>query len=147
MVLGMLIGPWGFGFISHAHFVYELSSAGIVFLLFLLGLELRLNKLFSMLKGAVLVTFVSSAVFGAVGCLVASLFEFSLKDSILVGITMMFSSTIISVKLLPTPKLYHQSVGKMMVSVLLLQDFIAIFILLWLELYGLGKVGNNFYSC
>lgn len=143
MILGILIGPWGLKFVSQTSYIYELSGVGIVFLLFLLGLELQLSKLFSMLKGAVFVTFVSSAIFGLVGFCVAAAFSFGLIDSILIGITMMFSSTIISIKLLPSPKLYHQSVGKMMVSVLLLQDFIAILVLFWLDLWGAGKIDDN----
>jgi Kef-type K+ transport system membrane component KefB len=143
MILGILIGPWGVKLISQTHFIHELSGIGIVFLLFLLGLELQLTKLFSMLRGAVFVAFVSCAIFGVVGSGVAAVFGFSWIDSILVGITMMFSSTIISIKLLPSPKLYHQSVGKMMVSVLLLQDFIAILVLFWLDLWGAGKIDNN----
>ena len=50
---------------------------------------------------------------------------------------MMFSSTIIALKLLPTSALHHQRMGELIVSILLLQDMLAIFILLALE--GLGN--------
>ena len=45
----------------------------------------------------------------------------------------MFSSTIIGLKLLPTTALHHRHVGQVMISILLLQDIIAICILLFLE--------------
>jgi Kef-type K+ transport system membrane component KefB len=46
---------------------------------------------------------------------------------------MMFSSTIIGLKLLPTTALHHRHVGQVMISILLLQDIIAIGMLLLLE--------------
>ncbi len=46
---------------------------------------------------------------------------------------MMFSSTIIGLKLLPTTALHHRHVGEIIISVLLLQDILAIAILLTLE--------------
>lgn len=45
---------------------------------------------------------------------------------------MMFSSTIIGIKLLPTTALHHRHSGELMVGMLLMQDFLAIFVLLLL---------------
>jgi Kef-type K+ transport system membrane component KefB len=52
---------------------------------------------------------------------------------------MMFSSTIIGLKLLPTTALHHRHVGQVMISILLLQDIFAIGILLFLE--GFSQTG------
>jgi len=49
---------------------------------------------------------------------------------------MMFSSTIIALKLLPTSALHHQRMGELIVSILLLQDMLAIAVLLGLESLG-----------
>ncbi len=51
----------------------------------------------------------------------------------------MFSSTIIGIKLLPTTVLHHRHMGEMMVSLLLIQDLIAIFVLLVLLSGDLGE--------
>jgi Kef-type K+ transport system membrane component KefB len=53
-----------------------------------------------------------------------------------IGIAAMFSSTIIGIKLLPTTILHHQHTGELVISVLLLQDLIAIAALLTLEIIG-----------
>jgi len=53
---------------------------------------------------------------------------------------MMFCSTIIALKVLPTSALHHQRMGELIVSVLLLQDMIAIVVLLGLE--GIGNENN-----
>jgi Kef-type K+ transport system membrane component KefB len=54
-------------------------------------------------------------------------------ESAIIGAAMMFSSTIIGIKLLPTTILHHQHTGEVMISILLLQDMIAILVLLVLR--------------
>ncbi len=89
-----------------------------------------------MLGEAFGVTLISSAVFCALGFAVASLWGLPWAEALLVGACMMFSSTIIGLKLLPTTSLHHQHKGQMMISVLLLQDLIAIVVLLIVHGYG-----------
>ena len=136
IAVGVLTGPWGFNWISNPALIADISNIGILFLLFLLGLNLELAELKKMLRQAVLVTVVSSLAFAAVGFGVAMLFSFSVIDSVLAGIIMMFSSTIIALKLLPTSALHHQRMGELIVSVLLLQDMIAITVMIILQSIG-----------
>jgi Kef-type K+ transport system membrane component KefB len=114
----------------------EAAHIGIIFLLFLLGLDLQPQELLHRVRASVLVTLVSSAAFAALGFLVAYGFGFSARESLLAGAAMMFSSTIIGVKLLPTTALHHQRAGEIIISILLLQDLLAIVVLLFLEGYG-----------
>ena len=58
---------------------------------------------------------------------------------------MMFSSTIIGIKLLPTTVLHHRHTGEVIISLLLIQDLIAIIVLLvltggFLEFSGMSKI-------
>lgn len=140
IALGALLGPWSLDMISNPALIADISSVGILFLLFLLGLSLELKDLEKLFKEAVWVTAASSAVFAVIGFLIAAAFGFNLIDSLLIGATMMFSSTIIALKLLPTSALHHQRMGELIVSVLLLQDMLAILVLLTLE--GLGNTNN-----
>jgi Kef-type K+ transport system membrane component KefB len=59
-------------------------------------------------------------------------FGFNITEAWIVGLAMMFSSTIIGIKLLPTTVLHHKHTGELMIGLLLLQDVIAIFVLLFL---------------
>jgi len=140
IALGLAVGPWGIGLIADPSEVAEIASVGIIFLLFLLGLNLELRELISLLREATLVTLLSSLSFSALGFGIAWLFGFGLADSLLTGAAMAFSSTIIGLKLLPTSALHHQRMGEIIVSILLLQDMLAITVLLLLE--GLSKGGN-----
>lgn len=139
ILLGGLVGPWGFKLVNDAAIIQEIGHIGIIFLLFLLGLNLQPAQLVRMLREAIMVTVISSLVFGMAGLLTGLAFGYSHFESLIIGSVMMFSSTIIGLKLLPTTALHHRHVGQVMISILLLQDILAIGILLFLE--GLSHTG------
>lgn len=128
--LGALIGPYCLGWVQDVHLLSEISEIGIIFLLFLLGLDLQPQSLMAALKKVTVVTLISSFSFAAVGYVIAYLFGYTIIESLIIGSAMMFSSTIISIKLLPTTILHHRHIGEMMIGLLLMQDFLAIFVLL-----------------
>lgn len=137
IILGVLIGPWGFKLIADPVVLKDIGDIGIIFLLFLLGLNLQPQNLFKLLKEATVITIVSSLAFGLVGYAVALLANFSSLDALVIGTCMMFSSTIIGLKLLPTTVMHHQRIGEIVISILLFQDILAIFTLLLL--HGAGS--------
>lgn len=137
IALGALLGPWALNLISDPAVIADISNIGIIFLLFLLGLNLEPAELKKLFRESFIVTAVSCLVFAVAGFCVALLFGFDSSDSLLIGATMMFSSTIIALKLLPTSALHHQRMGELIVSILLLQDMLAI--LLMLLLHGFGN--------
>ncbi len=141
IVLGTLIGPYGFKLIANASAIEEMAQIGIMFLLFLLGLDLSPQRLLQMLRKATLITLGTSLVFAALGLGVALSFGYSPGESLLVGAAMTFSSTIIGLKLLPTRTLHHQHTGEVIISILLLQDLLAIAVLLLID--GLGERGSS----
>ena len=140
ILLGILFGPWGLRLIDNVGMLRTVSDVGIIFLLFLLGLSLPPQKLITMFREIKWVGLISSVVFAAIGYLVAYFFDYSWMECLVVGSAMMFSSTIIGIKLLPTTILHHQHTGEVMISVLLLQDLIAIAVLFLL--HGTGREGR-----
>ena len=50
--LGLLIGPWGINLIADASLIQDIANVGIIFLLFLLGLNLHPQDLFRMVGGS-----------------------------------------------------------------------------------------------
>ena len=131
--IGGLLGPFGLGYISDPALLTDIAEFGIIFLLFLLGLDMQPSKLFHTLKKTFLVTLASSIVFVLLGYSTGLLFNFSNVESLVIGFAMIFSSTIIGIKLLPTTVLHQKHMGELMVGILLLQDFIAIFLLVFLD--------------
>ena len=130
IALGVVLGPWGVAWVQDTELIKDISNIGIIFLLFLLGLNLSPQKLIELLKQTTIVTVLTSAVFAAVGWAFGMLAGFSTVHSLIIGVSCMFSSTIIGLKLLPTTVLHHRHTGEVIVSVLLLQDLIAIVVLL-----------------
>ena len=139
IVLGALIGPYGLGYVTDLDLLSDIAHFGIIFLLFLLGLDMQPQALLATLKKASWVAIISSFAFAAIGFSIAWLFKFSLTESLVIGAAMMFSSTIIGIKLLPTTVLHHRHMGEMMIGLLLIQDVIAILILLILLSGDLGE--------
>ena len=139
IILGILLGPWGLSLVNDPDLVKDISHIGIIFLLYLLGLDLLPQQLWKMLGEALEITLASSIVFLITGFCIAWLFKYPVLDSVLIGTVMMFSSTIIGLKLLPTTTLHHRHTGQIIISVLLIQDLVAIIILLLLQGYGKGE--------
>ena len=140
ILLGIIAGPWGLGLVTDPQLIREIAHVGIIFLLFLLGLNLEPQELIRLLRETTMVTLASSLLFAILGIGIALGFGFQVQEAVLVGAALMFSSTIIGLKLLPTTALHHQHTGEIMISVLLLQDFLAIVVLLILQ--GYAKSGN-----
>ncbi len=126
IALGAIVGPYALGWIENADMLSGMSTIGIIFLLFLLGLDMQPMALLSVLRSATLAGLLSSLAFFIIGYVSAWIFDFSQLDSVIIGLAMMFSSTIIGLKLLPTTVLHHKHVGELMVGLLLIQDMIAI---------------------
>lgn len=140
ILLGALLGPSGLGFVTDPELVRSISEFGIIFLLFLLGLNLQPQELLRMVSKTTQVTVFSSLAFMLAGVLVSLAWGFSVVESLLVGAAATFSSTIVGLKLLPTTMLHHQRTGEVIISILLLQDLIAIVLLLVVQGSGQGGV-------
>jgi len=130
IVLGALLGPSALGLVTDPDLIRSISEFGIMFLLFLLGLNLQPQELVRMVRKTTQVTLLSSLAFFATGFAVSMAFGFTTMEALLVGGAATFSSTIIGLKLLPTTMLHHQRTGEVIISILLLQDLLAIVLLL-----------------
>jgi Kef-type K+ transport system membrane component KefB len=132
IALGACIGPYGLSLVTDLGLLSDIGHVGIIFLLFLLGLDMQPQALLATLRKSTLVALFSSLLFLIMGYAVARLHGFSNMDALITGAAMMFSSTIIGIKLLPTTVLHHRRSGELMVGLLLLQDLLAIIVLMLL---------------
>ena len=141
IALGACIGPYGLSLVPDLKLLSDIGHIGIIFLLFLLGLDMQPRALFATLRNATVVMMASSALFLVAGYAVALPFLPTRLDALVVGAAMMFSSTIIGIKLLPTTVLHHRHTGELMVGMLLLQDLLAIIVLMLLMGGDAGGAG------
>ena len=140
IALGCLVGPHGFALVTDDRILAEIGEIGIIFLLFLVGLDLPPTKLKDMIGESVLTALASTVVFFGIGFGVMTLFGFTLVEAAITGTACVFSSTILGIKLLPTTVLHHRHIGEIVISLLLIQDLIAIVALLVLD--GLDAQGG-----
>lgn len=137
----MLAGPWGIGLFEDPRHIEHISHLGIILLMFLIGLNLHPQKLTALLKRSTPVTLATCLIFSVPAMLITRLFHFSWPESLIVGLSLMFSSTVVCVKLVPTSSLHHKHIGEIIISILLLQDIIAVGLILFLQ----NGTGTNIY--
>ena len=136
ILCGILVATWGGGWVQHATLIEDMSHLGITLLLFLAGLCLHPQKLIRLFKKTALVTLAGSVSSFALAFLFALVWGFPVIDSLCIGLALMFSSTILVVKLLPTTKLHHEKMGAMCIGVLILQDLLAVAVLAFVRCFG-----------
>ena len=136
IAIGCIFGPHGLALVADAELLAEIAEIGIVFLLFLVGLDLQPGKLKNVAAKSSLVALVSSVVFFALGFGLMAAFGHGWTEAAVAGMAVTFSSTILGIKLLPATVLHHRHIGELVIGLLLIQDLIAIIALLFLSAYG-----------
>ncbi len=141
---GVLIGPFGFGLVNDISTIYVIANIGIMLMLFLVGLEMNPDRL----KDLGLVAFavgIGQVVFtGLIGYGLATLFGFSLVQTIYLTVALTFSSTVIAVKIIYDKRDNNALYGQVAIGVLLVQDLIAILALLALTGFTAGSFSFDF---
>ncbi len=136
---GVIIGPWGAGWIKQAEFIETISHIGVTLLLFLAGLCLHPQKLIKLFQRTILVTLGNCIVSFVAALSFARLFGFAKLDALCIALALMFSSTILVVKLLPTTRLHQQRMGAICIGVLIMEDLLAVIALAFIRCLSLPR--------
>jgi Kef-type K+ transport system membrane component KefB len=133
-ILGYVLGgvalgaPLGLGLVADAASIELISEIGLIFLLFIIGLEIQLPELARLGKSTLVVGLVQFV--GCVGLGMALFGKLGLHtgrfDLLYLGVCAALSSTLIVVKLLHDKAELHTAAGRLTIGVLLLQDLFAI---------------------
>jgi len=126
ILAGILFGPWGLKQVTEIEFINEVSDIGITLLLFLAGLSLHPTKLLELFGKTFILTLLTSLIFASVSGGILYAFGFTAMEAVITGVAMMFSSTILVVKLMPTITLHQKHMGAMAIAVLIMQDIFAV---------------------
>lgn len=115
------------------------SDLGIMFLLFLVGLEINYTSLRLVGKASLTVGLAQVFFTAIIGYGITLFLGFSAIESLYIAVALTFSSTVIIVKILTEKRDLNSLYGKISVGALLVQDVIAIFILVGLSSIGTGE--------
>lgn len=142
LISGMIVGPFGMGLVNDQHTIELLGEFGIIFLLFLIGVEMKPSKLWNYRKWVFglggLQVLSLSIIFGTLSLLLG----FSIEASILLGLSLSLSSTAIDLQILNESKDIETSYGQKAFSMLLFQDIMAIPILALIPILASGSSSN-----
>ena len=137
MVAGLVLGPMT-GLVEVSEAVAMLSELGVAFLLFLVGLELSVDRVrevggVALVAGTLQVLLTFTGGFG-----LALLLGFSLVASVVIGLAVTFSSTAVVVKLLAERRELATRSGRITIGILLVQDIVVV-----VSLTLLGALGGE----
>ncbi len=140
---GILVGPL-FLDILHTEATWQIfAEIGIAFLLFLVGLHLN-PKIIKEVGKISLVTGIGQIIFTSlIGYLICLALGFPHLTALYIAIALTFSSTIIIMKLLSDKESLDKLYGKISVGFLLIQDLIAIIVLIFISSFASGEGSLN----
>ena len=133
-VAGTIIGSNGLNLVESSVIIQNLGEFGVVFLLFLIGIELTFERLIAMRLhvfgfGTLQVIVTTLAIW-----YISSKFGIDSKGSIIIGGALALSSTAIVLQVLQEKGYQSTQVGRLSIAVLLLQDFAVVPLIVLLPL-------------
>ncbi len=122
LAAGAIIGPWGFGFISQVEEIRHIAEFGVVFLLFIIGIELNFTRLLAMKRMVLGLGLAQLVLTGAILAGLALLFGMPRDIAIIIGFGFALSSTAFGLQTLAEKNEMGSVAGRTSFSILLLQD-------------------------
>src|SRR5437763_8679571 len=144
LLAGIAIGPWGFKLIHETQAIHSFAELGVVFLLFVIGLELEPRRLWSMrtrLVGLGLSQVVGSIVAVAAAALAGGI---ELRGAVVAGMALSLSSTALALQPLTERGALGTQGGQATFAILLFQDLAVIPMLAVLPLLGTSGGWSGF---
>jgi monovalent cation:proton antiporter-2 (CPA2) family protein len=138
LIAGVAIGPWGLRLITGAQTVLQFSEFGVVLLMFLIGLELNVERVWALRRSIFGLGSVQVAVTIALVALIALALGQPLVVGVVAGMAIAMSSTAIGLASLSEKNLLATPGGQASFAVLLFQDLAVIPLLL-----VLGEMGGE----
>jgi Kef-type K+ transport system membrane component KefB/voltage-gated potassium channel Kch len=133
LVAGFFIGPFGMGWVKSQESISIISELGLIFMLFMIGLEIDLKKIIR--AGPVILFAAGGQLLG--GCILGILFFVGMGlslgggsfDALYLCVACALSSTVIIVKVLYEKRELDTLPGRITLGILVLQDIFAILFL------------------
>jgi len=126
LAAGIAIGPAVLGLISDPEHILHFAELGVVFLLFIVGLELQPSRLWVLRKMVFGLGSAQVAITAVVIALVATLFGPDLRTAIIIGLILSLSSTAFVLQMLAEQKQLATAYGRASFAILLFQDLAVI---------------------
>ncbi|MEI9885106.1 MAG: cation:proton antiporter [Rhizomicrobium sp.] len=130
IVVGVVLGPTGFGLIAHSGAIQTLADLGVLMLLFILGMELRLASFRRLLPLALGIVLAEIAVFTGFTTALAQLAHGETSSAVVIGFMLAISSTALAIKMMEDADEAKTRAGKLTIAILVAQDLAVVPLLL-----------------
>jgi Kef-type K+ transport system membrane component KefB len=145
ILTGLLVGPAAFNLV-HLNTFNSFASIGIALLLFIIGLGMNVSVIKKLGSTILTATSVELLSVGVIGFLVSTALGFNHLESLIIGLCLFFSSTIIIVKILTDKKEQSRLHGQIAIGIVLLDDVVATIALLFVTAakdhgFGFAQLG------
>ena len=138
LVAGAVIGPTGLGVIKDLDTTSAIAEFGIVFLLFMIGLEMSFDRLKAMRKKVFGIGTAQVVVTGGLLLAMAMAMGQSLNAAIIIGGGLALSSTALVLQVLQQQKELASQTGRLALAILILQDLAVLPLLVLVPAMALG---------
>ncbi len=122
LIAGAIVGPWGFSLISAVEDIRHIAEFGVIFLLFLIGIELKPSRLWRMRRLVFGLGSLQVMITGLLITTVAYFLGVEVRAAIITGFALALSSTAFAMQLLTENRELNTHYGRTAFSILLLQD-------------------------
>ncbi len=143
LAAGIIIGPFGLAFVSDAEHILHFAELGVVFLLFIIGLELKPSRLWVLRKMVFGLGTAQVLVSAAVIALLGSAYGLDMTTAIVIGLILALSSTAFVLQLLAEKKQLTSAHGRAAFSTLLFQDLAVIPLIAVLPMLGASAIADS----
>lgn len=126
---GMLIGPFGLDFVSEGEVLSFLGQIGLVFLMFMAGLETGLSNLKKSEKESLTIAVFNGIIPFAVGVSIALYFGYGFEAAFIVGMVFTSSSIVAALPSLERNGLIDTRVGTTVIGSTIIQDIFSLLML------------------
>jgi Kef-type K+ transport system membrane component KefB len=133
IIAGIIAGPLFLNLIAGDERAYSaFAEFGVVLLLFVVGLSLNINHIKKIGRVAVITGLAQFVFTGGAGFLLMRYLHFPFLSALYIGVAVVFSSTIIIVKLLNEKRDSESAYGRHTMGLMIVQDIIAIILMLFI---------------
>ena len=150
LAAGVIIGPWGFGLIDEVEDILHFGELGVVFLLFVIGLELQPSRLWVLRRQVFGLGMSQVFVTGLLLAVAAYLLGLGTNAALVAGFGLALSSTAFVLQMLAEKQQLTTTHGRSAFAILLFQDLAVIPLLAVVPLLGIsgltGEAGNTWLS-
>jgi len=131
IVLGIIIGPSLLGLITYTEFIKGLAELGAIVLLFVVGLEFKMEEIFKLKYGVIALIGVIVPFFG--GFFLSKLFSFGFQSSLFVGVALTATSIAITANVLREMGKLKTDVAKVIIGAAVIDDVLSLLVLVFSE--------------